>query len=210
MTNLSFKGSGHINMENILRRSLADSITAKQDFYNQHRKSLFQLVDWVVACFQSGNKLMICGNGGSAADAQHLAAEFVNRFLINRAPLPAIALTTDTSILTSVGNDFSYDDIFAKQVAALGKAGDIFLGISTSGNSPNVIRAVETAKSMGVRTVVLTGGTGGRLAREAELVLTVPGEKTPHIQEAHLWIEHMLCWLVDERLFGSLQAGSEQ
>ncbi|MFH1215223.1 MAG: D-sedoheptulose 7-phosphate isomerase [Pseudomonadota bacterium] len=197
-------------MENILRSSLADSITAKQNFYDEHREKLFQLVDWVVACFQSGNKLMICGNGGSAADAQHLAAEFVNRFLINRAPLPAIALTTDTSILTSVGNDFSYDDIFAKQVAALGKKGDILLCISTSGNSPNIIKAVETAKSLGVRTVVLTGGSGGKLALEGELVLTVPSEKTPHIQEAHLWIEHMLCWLVDERLFGSLQAGSDR
>jgi D-sedoheptulose 7-phosphate isomerase len=196
-------------MENILRRSLADSIAAKQDFYRDHRQQLFLLVDWVIDCFRSGNKLMICGNGGSAADAQHLAAEFVNRFLINRAPLPAIALTTDTSILTSVGNDFSYDDIFAKQVEALGKSGDILLGISTSGNSPNVVRAFEAAKKIGVRTVVLTGGSGGRLAGEAELVLTVPSAKTPHIQEAHLWIEHMLCWLVDERLFGSLRDGNE-
>jgi len=194
-------------MENILRRSLADSITAKEDFYRDHRQKLFQLVDWVVACFRAGNKLMICGNGGSAADAQHLAAEFVNRFLINRPPLPALALTTDTSILTSVGNDFSYDDIFAKQVEALGKSGDILLGISTSGNSPNVVRAVDTAKKLGIRTVALTGGSGGRLAGEAELVLTVPSAKTPHIQEAHLWIEHMLCWLVDERLFGSLRDG---
>ena len=195
-------------MENILRRSLADSIAAKEDFYRDHRQKLFQLVDWVVACFRAGNKLMICGNGGSAADAQHLAAEFVNRFLINRAPLPALALTTDTSILTSVGNDFSYDDIFAKQVEALGKSGDILLGISTSGNSPNVVRAVDTAKKLGIRTVALTGGSGGRLAGEAELVLTVPSAKTPHIQEAHLWIEHMLCWLVDERLFGSLRDGN--
>lgn len=196
-------------MENILRRSLADSIAAKQDFYRDHRQQLFLLVDWVIDCFRSGNKLMICGNGGSAADAQHLAAEFVNRFLINRAPLPALALTTDTSILTSVGNDFSYDDIFAKQVEALGKSGDILLGISTSGNSPNVVRAFDAAKKIGVRTVVLTGGSGGRLAGEAELVLTVPSAKTPHIQEAHLWIEHMLCWLVDERLFGSLRDGNE-
>jgi D-sedoheptulose 7-phosphate isomerase len=197
-------------MENILRRSLADSIAAKEDFYRVHKQKLFQLVDWVVDCFRSGNKLMVCGNGGSAADAQHLAAEFVNRFLINRMPLPAIALTTDSSILTSVSNDFSYDDIFAKQVEALGKRGDVFLGISTSGNSPNVLRAVEAARRIGVRTAALTGGSGGLLAAEAELVLTVPSEKTPHIQEAHLWIEHMLCWLVDERLFGSLQDNNVQ
>ena len=195
-------------MENILRRSLADSIAAKEDFYRDHRQQLFLLVDWVIDCFRAGNKLMICGNGGSAADAQHLAAEFVNRFLINRAPLPALALTTDTSILTSVGNDFSYDDIFAKQVEALGKKGDILLGISTSGNSPNVVRAFDAAKKIGVRTVILTGGSGGRLAGEAKLALTVPSAKTPHIQEAHLWIEHMLCWLVDERLFGSLRDGN--
>ncbi|MBI4791776.1 MAG: D-sedoheptulose 7-phosphate isomerase [Deltaproteobacteria bacterium] len=197
-------------MENILRRSLADSIAAKEDFYKIHKQKLFQLVDWVVDCFKSGNKLMVCGNGGSAADAQHLAAEFVNRFLINRMPLPAIALTTDSSILTSVSNDFSYDDIFAKQVEALGKRGDVFLGISTSGNSPNVLRAVEAARKIGVRTAALTGGSGGLLAAEAELVLTVPSEKTPHIQEAHVWIEHMLCWLVDERLFGSLQENNVQ
>ncbi|MFZ5760217.1 MAG: D-sedoheptulose-7-phosphate isomerase [Thermodesulfobacteriota bacterium] len=192
-------------METILRRSLADSIAAKQAFFDRQREKLFLLVDWLVDCFQSGNKLMLCGNGGSAADAQHLAAEFVNRFLLNRPPLPAIALTTDTSILTSVGNDFSYDDVFAKQVAALGKSGDILLGISTSGNSPNVVRAMTMAKSLGVRTVVLTGGSGGILAGQVELALVVPSEQTPHIQEAHLWIEHMLCWLVDERLYGSLR-----
>ncbi|RJX25643.1 MAG: SIS domain-containing protein [Desulfurivibrio sp.] len=196
-------------MENILRRSLADSIAAKENFYRDHRQQLFLLVDWVLACFRAGNKLMICGNGGSAADAQHLAAEFVNRFLISRAPLPAIALTTDTSILTSVGNDFSYDDIFAKQVEALGKKGDILLGISTSGNSPNVLRAFDAAKKLGARTVALTGGSGGKLAGEAELALIVPSDRTPHIQEAHLWIEHMLCWLVDERLFGSLRDGND-
>ncbi|MFZ5766357.1 MAG: D-sedoheptulose-7-phosphate isomerase [Thermodesulfobacteriota bacterium] len=197
-------------METILRRSLADSIAAKQAFFDRQREKLFLLVDWLVDCFRSGNKLMLCGNGGSAADAQHLAAEFVNRFLLNRPPLPAIALTTDTSILTSVGNDFSYDDVFAKQVAALGKSGDILLGISTSGNSPNVVRAMTMAKSLGVRTVVLTGGKGGILAGQAELVLTVPSEQTPHIQEAHLWIEHMLCWLVDERLYGSLRGEGDR
>ncbi|MEW6519703.1 MAG: D-sedoheptulose 7-phosphate isomerase [Thermodesulfobacteriota bacterium] len=196
-------------MENILRRSLADSIAAKENFYRDHRQQLLQLVDWVLDCFRAGNKLMICGNGGSAADAQHLAAEFVNRFLINRAPLPAIALTTDTSILTSVGNDFSYDDIFAKQVEALGKKGDILLGISTSGNSANVLRAFDAAKKLGARTVALTGGSGGKLAGEADLALIVPSDRTPHIQEAHLWIEHMLCWLVDERLFGSLREGND-
>ena len=192
-------------MEKILRQSLEDSIAAKNAFYNEQKQDLILLVDWIVASFQAGGKLLLCGNGGSAADAQHLAAEFVNRFLINRRPLPALALTTDTSILTSVGNDFSYDDIFAKQVEALGKKEDVFLGISTSGNSPNVINAVQAAQGIGMKTVILTGGSGGKLAGLADLTLTVPSDKTPHIQETHIWIEHMICWLVDERLFGSLQ-----
>lgn len=192
-------------MDTILRQSLHDSIAAKQDFYNAHKAELFQLVDWVVASFESGGKLLVCGNGGSAADAQHLAAEFVNRFLIDRRPLPALALTTDSSILTSIGNDFSYDDIFAKQIQALGKSNDVFLGISTSGNSPNVVQALEAARNIGMPTAILTGGSGGALAGMADLVLTVPSDKTPHIQEAHVWIEHMLCWLVDEKMFGSLQ-----
>lgn len=179
-------------------------------FFESQGERLIQCAGLITRAFQRGHKLLLMGNGGSAADAQHLAAEFVNRFLINRMPLPAIALTTDSSILTSVSNDFSYDDIFAKQVEALGKRGDVFLGISTSGNSPNVLRAVEAARKIGVRTVALTGGSGGLLAAAAELVLTVPSEKTPHIQEAHLWIEHMLCWLVDERLFGSLQENNVQ
>ncbi len=193
-------------MDTILSRSLSDSIAAKQGFYETGKDDLLQLVDWVVESFGQGGKLLLCGNGGSAADAQHLAAEFVNRFLIDRRPLPALALTTDTSILTSVGNDFSYDDIFAKQVQALGKKEDLFLGISTSGNSPNIVRAVETATKIGMKTAILTGGSGGALASMADLVLTVPSDKTPHIQETHLWIEHMLCWLVDERMFGSLRS----
>jgi D-sedoheptulose 7-phosphate isomerase len=192
-------------MEDILKQSLVDSIAAKEAFYNDHKDKLFALVEMVIDSFAVGGKLLLCGNGGSAADAQHLAAEFVNRFLINRKPLPALALTTDTSILTSVGNDFSYDDIFAKQVQALGNTDDVFLGISTSGNSPNVVRAVDAAKKVGMKTVVLTGGNGGILAEQVDLSLVVPSDKTPHIQETHLWIEHMLCWLVDERMFGSLK-----
>lgn len=192
-------------MEEILKQSLADSIAAKEAFYKDHKEALFALVDMIIDSFAAGGKLLLCGNGGSAADAQHLAAEFVNRFLINRQPLPALALTTDTSILTSVGNDFSYDDIFAKQVQALGKKEDLFLGISTSGNSANVSRAVDTAQKIGMKTVILTGGSGGSLASQADLSLVVPSDKTPHIQECHLWIEHMVCWLVDERLYGSLK-----
>ena len=191
-------------MQDILRQSLENSIKAKEDFVSSQEQNLLLLVDLLVASFKGGGKLLIFGNGGSAADAQHLAAEFVNRFLIDRKPLPALALTTDSSILTSIGNDFSYDDIFSKQIHALGKKEDVALGISTSGNSPNVVNAIKAAREIGMYTAVLTGGNGGKLASEAELVLNVPSDKTPHIQETHIWIEHMLCWLVDERMFGSL------
>ena len=194
-------------MKNILRQSLEHSIKAKEDFASSQEENILLLVEWLVASFEGGGKLLVFGNGGSAADAQHMAAEFVNRFLIDRRPLPALALTTDSSILTSVGNDFSFDDIFSKQIHALGKKEDIALGISTSGNSPNVVNGIRAAKEIGMLTAVLTGGNGGKLKSEADLVLNVPCDDTPHIQEAHLWVEHMLCWLVDERMFGSLMNG---
>ena len=163
---------------------------------------IIRLAQLIAEIIKNGNKLLIFGNGGSAADAQHMAAEFVNRFMIDRPPLAAIALTTDTSNMTSIGNDFSFDEIFVKQVQALGKKGDLALGISTSGNSPNVVKAIETAAELGLHTVVLTGGSGGKLAGLAEVVINVPSDITPHIQEAHIWVEHLLCWMVDDILFG--------
>ncbi|MEW6500620.1 MAG: D-sedoheptulose 7-phosphate isomerase [Thermodesulfobacteriota bacterium] len=190
------------DMNRIIDESLQESLAAKQAFAKEARGTIVTLVGWMVEAIRSGRKIMIFGNGGSAADAQHMAAEFVNRFLINRRPLPAIALTTDSSILTSIGNDFSFDDIFLKQIQALGQAGDVALGISTSGNSPNVLKAILEAKGMGLRTAALTGGTGGKLLHVAELTLNVPSTKTPAIQESHLWAEHLLCQLVDEVLFG--------
>jgi D-sedoheptulose 7-phosphate isomerase len=191
-------------MKKLIQQSLENSIQAKKEFVSTQEQELFLLVDWLVSAFNSGGKLLVFGNGGSAADAQHLAAEFVNRFLIDRRPLPAIALTTDSSVLTSIGNDFSFDDVFTKQIHSLGKKEDIALGISTSGNSPNVVNAIKAAREIGMQTAVLTGGNGGKLATEADLVLNVPSDQTPHIQETHVWIEHMICWLVDERMFGSL------
>jgi D-sedoheptulose 7-phosphate isomerase len=184
--------------------NLAQSIMAQQAFAEASTERIIQLVEWTVATFRSGGKLLIFGNGGSAADAQHVAAEFVNRFKINRRPLPAIALTTDSSVLTSIGNDFSFDLIFVKQIQALGKPGDLALGISTSGNSPNVVQAIAAAKEMNLRTAVLTGGsanTGGKLGALADLVLNVPTDSTPHIQETHLWVEHVLCELVEKEMF---------
>jgi D-sedoheptulose 7-phosphate isomerase len=151
--------------------------------------------------FKAGGKLMIIGNGGSAADAQHVAAEFVNRFEIERPPLPAIALTTDTSILTSIGNDYSFDEVFLKQVKALGKEGDVLFAISTSGTSPNVVKAMGTASRLGIKTIALVGRGGGDLAETADLVMNVDSNSTPRIQEVHITICHMLCELVDYMLF---------
>ncbi len=189
-------------MEQFIRDNLKNSIAAKEDFAATQTAEIIKLAGMMVACIDKGGKIMIFGNGGSAADAQHMAAEFVNRFMIDRKPLPALALSTDSSILTSIGNDFSFDDIFAKQISALGKEDDLALGISTSGNSPNVLNAMEIAHEMGITTAALTGGKGGKLKDMADICLNVPTSKTPHIQETHLWIEHLLCWIVDDVLFG--------
>ncbi len=192
-------------MKNLISTSLVQSIMAKEAFAKESAGEMIRLARWIVETFEDGGKLLIFGNGGSAADAQHMAAEFVNRFLINRRPLPAIALTTDSSVLTSIGNDFSYDLVFVKQIQALGKPEDLALGISTSGTSANVVKAMATAREMGLRTAALTGGTscpGRDLAGGCDILLNVPSDSTPHIQETHLWIEHLLCEMVEQAMFG--------
>lgn len=157
----------------------------------------------MIGCLRAGGKVMFAGNGGSAADAQHLAAEFVNRFKKERAPLAGLALTTDTSVLTSISNDYSYDEIFSKQVLALGRRGDLFMGISTSGNSPNIIKAIQIAKEMGISTIGLMG-EGGAIKDIVDCAICVPSQNTPRIQEAHLLIEHILCELVEDAAGGSI------
>ena len=147
---------------------------------------------------KAGNKVLLCGNGGSAADAQHIAAEFTGRFVKERAALAALALTTDTSALTAIGNDYGYESIFERQVQALGKAGDILVGISTSGNSLNVVRALEMGKKLGCTTVSLTGNKGGKLADISDINLNISSNVTARIQELHILIGHLLCTLVDE------------
>jgi D-sedoheptulose 7-phosphate isomerase len=154
------------------------------------------------AALQGNNKLLIMGNGGSAADAQHFAAELVGRFLRERRALPAVALTTDSSILTAVGNDYGFDEVFKRQVEALAVPGDVVIGISTSGNSENVCRALQAAAQAGCKTVGLLGRDGGRLAGMVDLGLIVPARHTPFIQEAHVTIIHLLCDLVEQQLFG--------
>jgi D-sedoheptulose 7-phosphate isomerase len=153
-------------------------------------------------CFRGGNKLMMCGNGGSAADSQHMAAEFVNRFRLDRAALPAIALSVDTSVLTSIGNDSSYDLIFSRQVEALAKTGDVLAVISTSGGSPNVLKALETARARGVKTIGFTGEKGRQtLAPRCDICLVVPSADTPRVQEVHEFVWHAICGKVENALF---------
>ena len=154
-----------------------------------------------IDCLQSGGKILLAGNGGSAADAQHIAGEFVSRFAFDRPGLPAIALTTDTSILTAIGNDYGYERLFNRQVQALGNKGDVFIGYSTSGKSPNIIKAFEEARARGLTCIGLTGNRGGPMRDLCDFVLEVPSADTPKIQEGHLVLGHILCGLVEAAIF---------
>lgn len=156
-----------------------------------------------IGAYRNGGKILVAGNGGSAADAQHLAGELVSRFFFDRPPLAAIALTTDSSILTAIGNDYGYEDVFARQVQAHGRAGDVFIAISTSGNSPNILKAIEAAKVLGLVVIGLTGRSGGKMKGLCDVCLCAPSDSTPRIQECHLVIEHSLCSCIEETLFGS-------
>ena len=162
--------------------------------------SVSQAIEACVQSLQKGGKLMLCGNGGSAADSQHLAAEFTGRFSKDRPPIAAVALSTDTSALTCIGNDYSFNDIFARQVQALGKAGDCLIAISTSGNSGNVLAAVAAAKSLGISTIGLLGRDGGKLKAQCDVSIVVPSQVTARIQEAHILIGHSLCGAVELKL----------
>jgi len=184
----------------IISEILEESLRVKRDSIQANADRISQGADLLAACLSGGHKILIFGNGGSAADAQHIAAEFVNRFRIERPPLAALALTTDTSVLTSIGNDYHFDEVFEKQVRALGVKNDVAWGISTSGNSPNVIKAIRSARAQGLKTIGMTG-RGGQLAECADLVLTVESSVTARIQETHITMGHLLCELVDRILF---------
>jgi D-sedoheptulose 7-phosphate isomerase len=186
-------------MKDVILSILEAGITAKRSCVESNLDNLIHGADMLTACLTAGGKVLIFGNGGSAADAQHLAAELVNRFQIERPPLAAIALTTDTSVLTSIGNDYHFDEIFSKQIEALGKKGDIAWGLSTSGNSRNVIKAFETAQKLGISTIGMAG-RGGELARCAELLFAVPSDTTARIQETHITLGHILCELLERKL----------
>ncbi|TAJ23079.1 MAG: phosphoheptose isomerase [Rugosibacter sp.] len=191
-----------------IQQQFHDSVQAKQQALDTMAAPIERAVRLMRQCLQSGGKVMACGNGGSAADSQHFAAELLNRFEKERAPLAAIALTTDTSTLTSIANDYRYEDVFAKQIQALGKKGDVLLAISTSGNSPNVIEAIHVAHALGVRVVALTGRNGGKinaLLSPDDIHLCVPVERTARIQEVHLLTIHCLCDGIDALILGDIQ-----
>lgn len=164
--------------------------------------ALVKTVDACVEAFSSGKRILLAGNGGSAADAQHIAGEFVSRFAFDRPGLPAIALTTDTSILTAIGNDYGYERLFARQVQALGQDGDLLFAYSTSGTSPNIVAALAEAKKLGMTCIGLTGNKKGKMVELCDLLFEVPSAETPRIQEGHLVIGHLICQFVEEAIFG--------
>lgn len=190
--------------QEVFEKSLKDHQGAiEKSFSPDQIKTLEEISKEMIKCFRDGGKIMLCGNGGSASDSQHIAAEFVGRFHRERRALPAIALTTDTSIITAVANDYSYEDIFSRQVEALGKTGDILIAISTSGNSKNVLKAVAKAKEIGVLVIGFTGNSGGVLKSECPLVFRSISNSTPHVQEVHITALHAISEAVEKVLFGS-------
>ena len=188
--------------EKKIKDLFADSIRTKEQFILQYASLIEEVSELIVSSFRNGNKLLLMGNGGSSSDASHIAGEFVNRFQKDRPPLPAIALNTDMAVITSIGNDYGFNLIFSRQVETLAKEGDIVIAISTSGNSPNVIAAVETARKMGITTIGLTGGNGGSLATLVDYAFVVPSKATPRIQEVHITLGHVICQVVEDAMFG--------
>jgi D-sedoheptulose 7-phosphate isomerase len=191
-------------MQDLVRSQLAQSIATKQAVLDDPalHATLVRAAELTAQAMQSGHKLLVAGNGGSAADAQHLVAEFVVRLSANRPALRAIALTTDSSILTAAANDFGVTSIFARQIEALGQPGDVLLAISTSGNSPNILTALEAARTLNLATFGLTGAGGGKMAALCDHLIAIPSTVTMNIQEAHLALEHIFCMLVEQCLFG--------
>lgn len=192
-------------MKGKIKSLFKESIEVKEETLKRQSKVIAKIAQRVIRCYRQGKKVILFGNGGSAADAQHIAAELVCRFQKERKSLPAIALTTDTSALTAIGNDYGFDKIFSRQVESMAEEGDVAIGISTSGNSVNVIEGIKEAKKRGAYTVGFIGQTGGKLKNIVDLALCVPSEKTARIQETHITVGHIICELAEEELFkGSL------
>jgi len=182
----------------LLAREIEESIQVKQQVIDEGLSTLADIVELLVQTLQAGKKVVLFGNGGSAADSQHIAAELVSRFRRERQALPAIALTTDTSILTAIANDYSFENVFSRQIEALGQPGDMAIGISTSGNSPNVLKGMSAARQKGMTTVGLTGESGGQLKDCVDICFRVPSHSTPRIQEVHISVAHAMCELVEQ------------
>lgn len=195
-------GRGTVSSQEIIRHAIRESIEVKSELLEQHAFTIAQLAEILIRAFRAGNKVILFGNGGSAADAQHVAAELVNRFSIDRDALPAIALTANTSILTSVSNDATFDEVFSRQVQALAHKGDVAVGISTSGNSLNVLNGTIAARERGALTLGLTGRNGGELKNLVDICLCVPSDNAARIQEAHITVWHAVCEVVEQELFG--------
>jgi len=191
-------------MQELVRKQLNDSIATFQKVLtdNDLIQTVVEAGEKTAKAMLDGRKLMIAGNGGSAADAQHLVAEFVSRLTVDRPALRAIALTTDTSILTAIGNDYSYDNVFERQIEALGQEGDVFMGISTSGNSKNILKGLELANKMGITTIGYSGNSGGKMLPLCDFNVVIPSKVTMNIQECHLALEHIFCMVVERCYFG--------
>ncbi len=191
-------------MINYIKNQIQASIDTKQNILNDEvlMKTIAEVGQACVELYKNGKKTLLAGNGGSAADAQHIAAELVGRYGFDRPSIPSIALTTDTSNLTAIGNDYGYDKVFSRQMEGMGSEGDLFIGISTSGNSENIVNAINAAKAKGVTTVALVGRDGGEMARISDYAIIVPSNATPRIQESHILIGHMICDIIEKELFG--------
>jgi len=186
-----------------IRQQIKDSIDTKQKFFGDEKniELLDRIASDLIATYRAGKKTLIAGNGGSAADAQHIAAEFVSRFYFDRPALPSLALTTDTSALTAIGNDYGYELLFSRQLEANAQKGDVFIAISTSGNSKNILKGLEAAKKIGLKTVGLTGASGGKMREMVDYCVAIPSNETPRIQECHILVGHILCAAVEKELF---------
>ncbi len=190
-------------MNNKIRNQILSSIsTAEKIAGSEELLSVISLAAaTIIESLKRNGKIIIAGNGGSAADSQHIAAEFVNRFYFDREGLPAVAITTDTSVITAIGNDYSFDRIFARQISSIGRKGDVFLALSTSGNSVNILEAIKECDNQGIRTIGFTGSSGGKMNDHCDIIIKVPSDETPRIQEMHILIAHIICAIVEETIF---------
>ena len=196
-----------MNVEQCIADQIRASISTKQAILSDKglMRNIAAAAQMIVDAYEQGKKTLLAGNGGSAADAQHIAGEFVSKFYFDRPGIASIALTTDTSIITAIGNDYGYDKLFSRQIQAQGSAGDVFIGIATSGNSANLVEALRMCGQKGIKTIGLTGFTGGKMDAMCDLCIKVPSGETPRIQESHILIGHIICCIVEEKLFGDLK-----